>query len=411
VTAVLDFAKLYSSLNTAWDKVRVDVLSHALLLAVFFLASVTPPRVTFPVVDVDKVMNHSIYKLAKDTNALLFVPVVLSLAVIVYGLVMRTLGQALASVIIATFPPTAGKPFIAGVVRVPDLVTIASLLERSDFNEHDLSNAVSNVMLRYATKQDKDMQQFRVGQQNKDASLYLGYAILFPICWFALFLWLPSQSTWKMQNNHAFWPVLSLLLLFLLRSWIRVREFFLMLPGSLVSFMAHKIRTDPDLAAALDGAKPRLADIEARVESIRLKALLEAATPSLFGFINSRLRGIETTQHQPSRTTRIWLRRVYQEGRSFSESEKKIVYEEQWLESFAKYVFYRITHAIVRLMMLVLGLLLYLTGATEWLRRVSGRTMELSVLELGATVRRWSAVNADPEQTVSESSAAARDSD
>ena len=65
----------------------------------------------------------------------------------------------------------------------------------------------------------------------------------------------------------------------------------------------------------------------------------------------------------------------------------------------------------MRLMMLALGLLLYLTGANGWLRRVSGRNLEVSVLELGATVRKVSAVNADLEQTISESSASAREPD
>jgi hypothetical protein len=53
---------------------------------------------------------------------------------------------------------------------------------------------------------------------------------------------------------------------------------------------AHKIRSDTDLAPPLDAAKPHLADIEAQLEAIRLKALRQpAAAPSPFGFINSRL--------------------------------------------------------------------------------------------------------------------------
>ena len=266
-----DLAKLYSSLNTAWDKVRVDVLSHSFLLAVFFLAGITPPRVTFPVVDVNEVMNHSIYKLAKDTNALLLVPVA---SVVGSNRVWPSDADA---------RPGAGErdhrdvsPDRRRSVHRRRCPCAGSRNDRfaSEAKRFQRTRSIQRGVQCDAAipdKQDKDMQQFQVGQQNKDASLYLGYAILFPICWFALFLWLPSESTWKMQNSRAFWPVLSLLLLFLLRSWIRVREFLLMLPGSLVSFMAYKIRTDLDLAAALDAAKPRLADIEARVESIASK--------------------------------------------------------------------------------------------------------------------------------------------
>jgi hypothetical protein len=174
----------------------------------------------------------------------------------------------------------------------------------------------------------------------------------FPLCWLVLFLWLPSESTWKMQNSRAFWPVMWLLLLFLLRNWIRVREFFLMLPGSLVTFAGYKIKADPDLAPALEAAKPRLADIEARVERIRLKALRQGVVPSLFvGLIDTELGGEDDdiAKPEPSPKTRLWVRRVYGEGRQFSESETKSVYKEDWLQSFAKYLFYRAVHTIGRL--------------------------------------------------------------
>jgi len=347
-----DLVKLYSSLHTTWDRIRVDILSHAFLLGVFFVAGVTLPRIPLPVVDVDKVMDLPIYKLAKDTNALLLVPVALSFIVIVYGLVVRTLSGALVAWYLAMFPPFAGHAFIAGAVRLPDLVTIASLLGRSDFNEHDLSNAMSTATLRYATKHGKSMQPFHIGEQDKDASLYLGYAILFLALWCVLFLWLPSQSKWRLQNSRAYWAVLSLLLLFLLRSWIRVREFWLQFPAALVSFAAFTIRTDPDQAPALNAAKPRLADIEARVEFIHR----QAEAQSLFGFIIAQ--SIHKAAQRTPSTTKPWLlRRLYDQGRGFSERPSTILDDEQRLESFAKYLFYRVAHAIGRLLILALGLL------------------------------------------------------
>jgi hypothetical protein len=357
-------------------------------------------------------MNHSFYRLAKDTNALLLVPVALSLAVVVYGLVMRAVGQTLGGVIIATFIPTAiTEPFFAGVVRVEDLVTIASLLERSDFNKHDLLGAVSGLTQLYRqTKFDKEMREFQTGEKNKDAVLYLGYAILFLICWFGVFLWLPAESTWKMQNSRAFWPVLSLLLLFLLRNLIHVRELVIGMPTSMISFMAYKIKTDPDAASALDSAKPRLADIEARVESIRLNALREAAAPSLFGFINSRVRD-DTDKQKRSSTTRFWAWSVYEEGRRFSQSDRKTEYNDQWLASFAKYVFYRMARAILLQLTLVWSAVLYLTGFDAWFHRMRTRDLELSRLELAATERHGSVVSSVPEQTDAGLASAARGSE
>ncbi len=107
-----DFAKLYSSLNTTWDKVRVDILSHAFLLGVLFFLGVRFP-LQLPVID-DSVMDLPIYKLAKDTNVLVLVPVAVALAVLVYGLVLRTLGGGLSTVFFPTFLPTGPRAFLQG---------------------------------------------------------------------------------------------------------------------------------------------------------------------------------------------------------------------------------------------------------------------------------------------------------
>jgi hypothetical protein len=293
-------------------------------------------------------------------------------------------------------------------VLASDLVTLASLQKRIDFDEHDLSDMVSRLAVRYAAKEGGKLQELNMASQNRDASLYLGYAIVFSSCWIALFLCLPAGSEWKLRNSGAFWPVLAILLAFFLRSWIRMREFFLLLPGGLVTVLAFKARTDSDLSPTLAAAQPRLADIEARVSDLRLKALRQVAAPSLFGFVNWLIGSSRGAKEKRSTPSPFWLQRVYEEGQQFSESERKADYAAGWLESFGKYLFYRVAHAIVRLLLLLLGLLLYLAGINEWLQRVTARALEQQRLELGVTVRSTAALNADLEQTIAEFAAASQ---
>ena len=376
-----DLAKLYSSLHTTWDKVRVDIISHVVLFLAFLIAGVTRPSVVLPAFDVSALSNHPVYKLAKDTNALVLIPVVLLLAALAYGLVMRALGQSLSAAIVATIQPKAGDPFLASPVGVAELVTIASLLDRTDFDAQELATAASNVMVRYAARQDADLKHFQLGSQNKDAALYVGYAIVFVIGWCALFWWLPSDSAWRIQNARAFWPVLILLLLFMLRNAMLTREFLLLTPAALVAFVAYKVRADPELSSTLAAATPRLAEIEARVESLRLEAFRRAAAPSLVGYVRARLQPDAPAETTLPASARPWVRQIYDEGRLFSESEAKTKYSDpDWLESFAKYAFYRVAQSLGRLLTLILGLLLRLAGIDGWLIRVTAERRQMSLL-------------------------------
>lgn len=398
-----DLAKLYSSLHTTWDKVRVDILSHAFLVAILFVAGVTPPPIQWPVADVNAVMNLPVYKLAKDVNVIVLAPAALLVALLVYGLVVRTIGQTLAIGALTTLRPPTGNTFVAGNVLLPDLITIAVLLKRTDFTEDDLTTQVTMSAVRYGTESNDKLRDFDPARQYKDASLYLGYAILFPICWLALFTWIPPGSGWRAQNSGTTWLVLSLFLLFLLRNWARAREYHSQLPAIFVNFLASKVRSDPAWVPALDAARPRLAEIEARVESIRLAALREAAAPSLYGFIKSRTRDSDasTRERYASSGQRFWLFHWYNEGKRFSRNEQKYVYDSHWLKAFGKYCFYKAASSFGRLFTLALALLVNLVGMDVWLRGVARRQRELGALRLSQTLRETERITNDLKGTTS----------
>jgi hypothetical protein len=400
---VPDFTKLYASLHTTWDKVRVDILSHVFLLALLFLAGVTRPPL-LSAVNVDRVMNLPIYKLAKDTNAFVLVPIALTLIILAYGILMRAIGQALSTAVLALFLPMSRHWLVVSPVSVSDLVTLASLQTRSDFEETDLSETLTILAVRYTASQRGKKPELDFTSGDRDASLYLNYALLFSVCWIALFVLVPTGSEWQMRNTRAFWPVLLALIAFTVRSWIQMRVFFRMMPGSLIMSLAFKARSDPEQAQVLAAAQPRLSAIETRIDELRLRALRQAAAPSLLGFIGSKLGGVRhADKNAPSNSNRFWLRRFYDEGREFSESEEKAGYEDRWLPRFGKYVFYRAVRTITRLGLLAGGLLIYVAGVSGWISLALADARERQRLELGKKIDKSdSAVMVEAERILSQ---------
>ncbi len=120
---------------------------------------------------------------------------------------------------------------------------------------------------------------------------------------------------------------------------------------------------------------------------LHLAAIRKEAAPSLLGYIKSRSGGSRTAAQTPSSGSQFWLSRLYDEGRVFSESTAKTVYNDKWLQSFAKYLFYRVAHGIMWFVLLALALLVKLIGINDWLQRVASRNRDQQLLEVGKALR------------------------
>ena len=66
---IFDFESIQSQLLSTWDKIDADVKSHIyLFITLIIISGISFPQIHMPTIDIEKIMETSQYKLAKDTN-------------------------------------------------------------------------------------------------------------------------------------------------------------------------------------------------------------------------------------------------------------------------------------------------------------------------------------------------------
>lgn len=369
---LLDLEKVYGTLYSTWDKIRVDILSHAFVIfTLFFMARVSLPRPSLTSIDAACVLENSYFKLAKESGLLLLAPVVVLAVVIAYGLLVRTIGGWITSFLTIVFT-TPNDPIVAGDVETVDLVTIAATQgssKWSHFTVGDLRGAISDLMLRYSNVK---LPKF-VG---KDALLYVGYASVSLLCWLLLLALLPESFTWRQKNQNRLLLEGLFLLIFFIGSWLRYREAVRKLPAGIASFVAANVRADDNMKPVLAEAESHLAEITQQVE--RLKQPMHS--PSILRYLEARFSTRSTTAKPEQDNKPGGLRRLLQEGHEFGTNPRlNQTYNEQWLQGYFAYLTYRLVQFVrVSLMqfavapfVLVGRVVLGAEGLTRLLEKVS----------------------------------------
>jgi hypothetical protein len=275
VSTLSDAKELYGTLETTWSRSRAHLVTHvAFFLIVFWLFGARIPHISLPEMSAKEVMDNDWFKLGKDTGLIYLVLIVPIALVAAYGVVLERLGQiCLIAASSIAFSPRAVSPFfgLSGYTLEP----LALLLNKTDFQLHDLQEKVSQLTFKFAsTKSDLTKSYQRTARAiTENSAHYFGdLSVLFGF--WVLFFWFFPRFAWIEENRTVFWPVTFVLLCLIVLSWMRVSRALRALPRLQLLMIAGIVGLDPEFAALLE--KPEA--VKSQVRETLFKLLDEEQT-------------------------------------------------------------------------------------------------------------------------------------
>lgn len=341
-----DVQDLYGSAQSTWAKSQAHVFSHIVLVIVLFLVcGVTVPEIQVPKIGAAQIADNAWFKLAKDTGIIyvcLVIPIVLAAA---YGGLLRIVGQWLTALLALLRPPNT-RLIEPRIVNVSVLEPLALVLEKRDFEIHDLVNESGTLAMRYQSKKSEQWEQYQRGLSNltKNSSIYLGDFLVFLVGWVLVFHFFP-QWTWVHQNRSKYWPVLVILFALSWFVWFRVSRVLAIMPSLFLVYVSALVRTDPDMAARLEPSEDTRTAVYERLEKLlRDEQVRNNQVPSLHKYLAHRLGMGNSSRIGTSDEFRGWpLHSVYVTGRRFAWDDKQVSnYDDEWLKRYWAYLYFKI---------------------------------------------------------------------
>ena len=287
MSVLSDVQALHGSVRSTWAKSQAHVTAHLVLAAVVFgLCGATVPRVSVPQLDPQQISGSEWFKLAKETGTIYLFPIIPIVILGAYGALLRTGGQLLIAMTMLVFPPKAR--------RNPDrllnplaLEHLALSLKKLEFSLIDLQTKATELALKYQLKKSEQWDTFQqsISQLTKNAQVYLGDFLLFLLCRFAAFKFLPDVS-WIQENMPQFWPVTLTVSSLAIVAWFRVSRAIAVLPGMFMFSVSTMLRVDPDAKGLIDVSEEAREIVRDKLEQLLREEKERAESrPSLMGFL------------------------------------------------------------------------------------------------------------------------------
>ena len=348
MSTLSDVQALYGSVRDTWAKSQAHVVAHVVIVVVFVICGVTLPEFPVPRLNPRQISESEWFKLAKDTG-LIYVSFVIPVVIVAaYAAVLRTAGQMLVTVLMATFPPSSrGNKY--RLLTPAILEPLALLLKKSDFNLTDLVNKSGELVFKYQSKKNEIWEAYQQSLSNltKNAQIYLGDFLVFLLIWIMLFTLLP-QAPWIQTNHEQFWPVAVVISALAWFAWFRVSRAMAAWPSLYLMYVSTMLRADPDMGSMLDVPEKHRENIRRRLEEL-LQTERDRVNhePSLRRFLCYQLDLLEESSEKTDTAPRRGLpfRTLYEKGRQFGVSwqEKEYLQDySHWFSGYFPYLYYRI---------------------------------------------------------------------
>jgi hypothetical protein len=285
-----DVLEFYDKLTTTWQRIRADIVSHALAALLLWLIGFDPPLPEADLADFGALQSHPIFPAIQGVGLVALASLALAFGLAVYAVFLREAGRLPVSLLMLLFPPQLSLGRVRSIIPRSALARIAGTLDPHERDPSAVERRLGELMARYSTNQPDEMRRLLESHEEtkRDALTYFGNSAAFLVIWILAPLLLPEDSRWAMAISDVFWPgVLALGLYVLLARARLVLQLRLTLALSAMA-VATLIEKDEEFAARLAEARADPEAVNELVDRYRRDGAREESEPSLRAYLIAR---------------------------------------------------------------------------------------------------------------------------
>jgi hypothetical protein len=351
---------IYESVSYTWYNFRADIISHFFLFFIMFkFIDVSLPEIPIPQIDPNQIIDNGWFKLAKESGILIFTPFLVIGLVIVYTVLFRALGMFTGS-LLRSYIPIFGMGFDpVSYVDFFALESIAMTLDNDRFQYYDISSKAHKLIELWRNEKNDQWQNIErtLHYEGSNIPVYVNNISSFLFIWIMLFLLLPENAKWKVENVEHFWTITLMLVFALIVAWSLMSKESHRMSVLTIEHVGFMLWRDPEVNSILDRYDEKRVKIRGRLKELRLK---EESLPSLRRFLWAMIQDSKPLSNNqyinyPDHPISIERRlegfpfpKLYRRGQRFeANTEHHQIYDDKWLSEYFAYIYYRAHRSLI----------------------------------------------------------------
>ena len=337
----------FTTISETWEKIHADIISHVVaFILVFYIGGTQFPRINLPLIDPKIILNNSWFLLAKEMNLLFLGPIFFLVIIVAYVALLHALGEVILRISSATnLGIERGLNYIRNDANKKSFEFIALSLGKENFTIDQVMEKLFYLTLKYQIDAKGDFKTYTKQSiaRSSAATIYVKNTLAFIVAWVAIFLFLPKNTVWLVENGKHFWAVFISLCIFYLWTKIRLniidRKDFSFLLATIVIFM----KKDNDYVNLQNESDQKITSIKERLNEI-LSNYKKVRQPSLKRYFLNKLykKSHLTFVFSPKLFLKLKERSklLYDTGEKFQLAHDAV--KNKWITGYVAYRYYKL---------------------------------------------------------------------